>query len=87
LIFGGSLVLWAPCISFIRCIAGKDFLLFCGWTLQLRGHFFCCAKAFLISCSRTYFEMLFRSVINEVSALMGTISKVNNLDFKNSLLL
>jgi hypothetical protein len=33
--------------SFVWYIAGKCFLPLCGWSLQLRDHFFCCAKAFL----------------------------------------
>jgi hypothetical protein len=31
-----------------RC---KDVLTFCGWPLQFRYHFFCCAEAFVISCT------------------------------------
>jgi hypothetical protein len=47
--FWGSLVFWAPCIfwSFVWCIASEHFLLLCGWSLQFKNHFFCCAEAFL----------------------------------------
>jgi hypothetical protein len=31
----------------VRCICGKDFLQFCGWHLQFRDNFICCAGAFL----------------------------------------
>jgi hypothetical protein len=30
----------------VWCIAGKDFLQFCGQPLQFRDHFFCGAEAF-----------------------------------------
>jgi hypothetical protein len=32
--------------SFVWCIACKDFLPLCGWSLQFRNHFFCCAELF-----------------------------------------
>jgi hypothetical protein len=32
--------------SFVWCIAGKYFLPLCGWLLQFKDHFFCCAKTF-----------------------------------------
>jgi hypothetical protein len=47
--FLGSLVFWAPCIfwlSVLWFIASKNFLPLCGWSLQFRDHYFCCAEVF-----------------------------------------
>jgi hypothetical protein len=48
--FGGSLVfeffVYYGYQSFVWCIASKYFLLLCGWSLQFREHFFCCAELF-----------------------------------------
>jgi hypothetical protein len=44
-----SLVFWALYIfwlSVLWCIASKYFLPLCGWSLQFRDHFFCCAETF-----------------------------------------
>jgi hypothetical protein len=48
--FWGSLVFWAHYIFWLSepfwCIASKDFLPVCGWSLQLKDHLFCYAEAF-----------------------------------------
>jgi hypothetical protein len=49
-LFGGSLIFGAPCIFWLSVlcliIASKYFLPLCGWSLQFRVHFFCCAEGF-----------------------------------------
>jgi hypothetical protein len=32
--------------SLVWCVASKDFLPFCGWSLQFTDHFSSCAEAF-----------------------------------------
>jgi hypothetical protein len=48
--FLGRLAFWVAVYSgyqsLIWCVAAKIFFLFCGYPLQFRNHFFCCAEAF-----------------------------------------